>query len=47
MGLRHGGRPGMCPVTEVISDELVRLPFYYDLGDADQGKVIEAVQSFA
>ncbi|HEX8111329.1 MAG TPA: dTDP-4-amino-4,6-dideoxygalactose transaminase [Kofleriaceae bacterium] len=46
MGLRHGGRPGMCPVTEVIADELVRLPFYYDLDDADQGRVIDAVRSF-
>jgi dTDP-4-amino-4,6-dideoxygalactose transaminase len=47
MGLRQGGRAGMCPVTELVSDELVRLPFYYDLDDADLDRVIEAVQSFA
>jgi dTDP-4-amino-4,6-dideoxygalactose transaminase len=47
MGVRHGGKPGMCPVTEAIADEVVRLPLYYDLDAADQGKVIEAVQSFA
>ena len=46
MGLRHGGAAGMCPVTEAVSDELVRLPFYADLDDADQGRVIDAVRSF-
>jgi dTDP-4-amino-4,6-dideoxygalactose transaminase len=46
MGLAHGGAAGMCPVTETIADELVRLPFYADLDDADQGRVIEAVRSF-
>jgi dTDP-4-amino-4,6-dideoxygalactose transaminase len=46
MGLRQGGRVGMCPVTEVIADEVVRLPFYYDLDPSDQDKVIEAVRSF-
>jgi dTDP-4-amino-4,6-dideoxygalactose transaminase len=46
MGLAHGGAAGMCPVTETIADELVRLPFYTDLDDADQGRVIEAVRSF-
>jgi dTDP-4-amino-4,6-dideoxygalactose transaminase len=46
MGLAHGGAAGMCPVTEMIADELVRLPFYADLDDADQGRVIEAVRSF-
>jgi len=28
MGLQHGGAAGMCPVTEAVSDELVRLPFF-------------------
>jgi len=46
MGLAHGGEPGMCPVTERVSDELVRLPLYNDLSEADQGVVIDAVRSF-
>ena len=47
MGLAHGGRAGMCPVTERISDELVRLPLYNDLSEAEQSAVIDAVRSFA
>jgi len=46
MGRKFGGVAGMCPVTEVISDELVRLPLFADLDDADQGRVIDAVRSF-
>jgi len=46
MGRSHGGAAGMCPVTEAVSDELVRLPFYADLTDADQGRVIDAVRGF-
>jgi dTDP-4-amino-4,6-dideoxygalactose transaminase len=47
MGLAHGGAPGACPVTERIADELVRLPLYNDLDEADQGRVIDAVRAFA
>ena len=46
MGRSLGGRPGMCPVTERVADEVVRLPLYADLGDDDQGRVIDAVRSF-
>jgi dTDP-4-amino-4,6-dideoxygalactose transaminase len=46
MGLSYGGAAGMCPVTERIADELIRLPLYNDLEDADQTRVIEAVRSF-
>jgi len=46
MGRAHGGEPGMCPVTERVSDELVRLPLYNDLSDDDQSVVIDAVRSF-
>ena len=46
MGVQHGGKPGTCPVTERVSDELVRLPLYNDLTDDDQAKVISAVRSF-
>lgn len=45
-GRRFGGAPGQCPVTESISDQLVRLPFYNDLDEADQAHVIERILSF-
>ncbi|SVE13589.1 uncharacterized protein METZ01_LOCUS466443, partial [marine metagenome] len=31
MGKKYGGKEGDCPVTEDVSDRLVRLPFYNDL----------------
>lgn len=46
MGLAQHGAPGMCPVTERVADELVRLPLYNDLDDAGQSRVIDAVRSF-
>ncbi len=46
MGRRFGGKPGDCPVTEEISDRLLRLPFYNSLAPGEQGRVIEAVQAF-
>ena len=35
MGKKFGGKKGDCPVTENISDRLVRLPFYNDLNIED------------
>lgn len=46
MGRRYGGRPGDCPVTEDVSDRLLRLPLYNDLGPDDQARVIEAIRDF-
>ncbi len=46
MGLRFGGKPGDCPVTERVSDCLVRLPFYTNLTREDQDTVIRAIRSF-
>ena len=46
MGRRFGGRVGDCPVTEDVSDRLLRLPFYNDLSEADQTQVIEAIIEF-
>ena len=46
MGERFGGRPGDCPVTENVSDRLLRLPFFNDLTEAAQGEVIQAVKGF-
>lgn len=45
-GRRWGGQPGDCPVTEDVSDRLLRLPFYNVLDAAGQARVIEAVLAF-
>jgi dTDP-4-amino-4,6-dideoxygalactose transaminase len=46
MGLRFGGQVGDCPVTEDISDRLLRLPFYNSLTEADQYSVVDHIQNF-
>ena len=46
MGRRYGGQAGDCPVTEQISDRLVRLPFYYSLSPADLETVLDAILQF-
>jgi len=46
MGRSLGGKPGDCPVTEAVSDRLLRLPFYNTLTAADQQLVIDNIQSF-
>ncbi len=44
--VRLGAR-GHCPVTERMSERLVRLPFYRDLTLTEQERVIEAVTAFS
>jgi len=46
MGKRFGGFEGQCPITESVSDRLLRLPFYNDLTEAEQNEVIECIRSF-
>jgi dTDP-4-amino-4,6-dideoxygalactose transaminase len=46
MGRRFGGHPGLCPVTENVSDRLLRLPLYWGLTEAEQAQVIEALRRF-
>jgi dTDP-4-amino-4,6-dideoxygalactose transaminase len=46
MGRRFGGRPGDCPVTESVSERLVRLPFYNSLPEPDQAFIVQAIQWF-
>ncbi|MBL8055801.1 MAG: dTDP-4-amino-4,6-dideoxygalactose transaminase [Anaerolineales bacterium] len=46
MGRQFGGQPGDCPVTEEMSDRLLRLPFYNDLAETDQADVVAAILSF-
>lgn len=35
-----------CPVTVRVSECLLRLPFYNDLSESQQGEVVEAIQTF-
>lgn len=46
MGARFGGKSGDCPVTEGISDRLLRLPFYNSMTESDQGRVITSLCNF-
>ncbi len=46
MGRRFGGKVGDCPVTESVSDRLLRLPFYNTLTENDQARVIHSILSF-
>jgi dTDP-4-amino-4,6-dideoxygalactose transaminase len=46
MGRQFGGQPGDCPVTERVSDQLVRLPFHNSLTGSDLEQVVDAVISF-
>lgn len=43
MGRKLGGQPGDCPVTEDISDRILRLPFYKDLTRGEQNRVVRAI----
>ena len=47
MGKRFGGRPGDCPVTEDVSDRLVRLPLYVGLSESEQEVVLDAIHAFS
>jgi dTDP-4-amino-4,6-dideoxygalactose transaminase len=44
MGRKFGGRPGACPVTEDVSDRLLRLPLYNAMTDDQQERVIWALK---
>jgi dTDP-4-amino-4,6-dideoxygalactose transaminase len=46
MGQRWGGKEGDCPVTERVSDCVIRLPFYNELNEADQARVVAALTEF-
>ncbi|MEW6284953.1 MAG: dTDP-4-amino-4,6-dideoxygalactose transaminase [Chloroflexota bacterium] len=47
MGEKYGGKAGDCPVTEQISDQLLRLPFYTNMSEEEQMQVIEALKEFS
>jgi len=46
MGQHFGGKAGDCPVTEDVSDRLVRLPFHNGLTNSEQELAIEAILDF-
>jgi dTDP-4-amino-4,6-dideoxygalactose transaminase len=46
MGLRFGGRKGDCPVTEDLSDRILRFPFFTGMSRSEQSRVIDAMQAF-
>ena len=46
MGQRFGGQVGQCPITEDISNRLVRLPLFVDLDLKSQERVIKNVLNF-
>lgn len=46
MGKKFGGRDGDCPVTEDVSDRLLRLPFYTGMSEEDLGRVVTSIKSF-
>lgn len=47
MGGKFGGKEGDCPVTEQVSDQLLRLPFYTNMTEEDQTQVISALKEFS
>lgn len=46
MGIGFGGKEGDCPVTEDISDRLLRIPFHNYLTNKDQDEVVNAIKAF-
>jgi dTDP-4-amino-4,6-dideoxygalactose transaminase len=47
MGRSFGGKIGDCPVTERVSDQLIRLPFHNSLTSGEQELVIDLLHSFS
>jgi len=45
-GKEFGGKAGDCPVTEYVTDRLLRLPFYNDLTEEDLDRVVTGILSF-
>ena len=46
MGQKYGGKEGDCPVSQDVSDRLLRLPYYNELNEDKQMRVIEAIRAF-
>jgi dTDP-4-amino-4,6-dideoxygalactose transaminase len=46
MGQQFGCKSGDLPVTEELSERLIRLPCYYELSQQDQANVIQVIEDF-
>jgi dTDP-4-amino-4,6-dideoxygalactose transaminase len=46
VGKKYGYREGDLPVTEEISDQLVRLPMYFDLSEDNLQEISEVIKKF-
>ena len=46
MGRKYNGKEGDCPVTEGVSDRLLRLPFYNELREVDLARIVSAVLEY-
>jgi len=46
MGQEMGNKIGELPVTEEVSERLIRLPCYFELTRDDQDRVINSIYGF-
>ncbi len=46
MGQKFGGKKGDCPVTEDLSERIVRLPLHLGLTEKDLERIVRAVREF-
>lgn len=46
MGKKFGGQEGDCPISEEISDRIVRLPFFTGMTQYEMNKVVSRIKSF-
>jgi dTDP-4-amino-4,6-dideoxygalactose transaminase len=46
-GRSLGGQAGQCPVTEEMSDRLLRLPLFFELSTSEQEEVVAAIREFS
>lgn len=46
MGMKLGGKPGQCPVSEDVSDRLLRLPYFNSMTGHEQTEVVQALLDF-
>jgi len=46
MGEKLGYKEGLLPVTESVSDRLLRLPFYYELTKLDIERVCQKISDY-
>lgn len=47
MGIQYGGASSPCPVSEMVAAQMLRLPIFTSLSEADQTAVCEAILSFS